>query len=252
MKTSSRLAIIDWGIGGIGIFAAVRRAYPKIGVTYLSDTGSTPYGKMQRRELADRLDAIAAFLSTRGVTHLIIGCNAASTAIPDMRQDVLEIRGVIEASVKFASDLKPAKLGVIGGGRTVRSQAYRKRFEAKGIDVKQRIAQPLSAMIEAGDTSSRRFIDAAKRILAPLSERSHILLACTHYPAAFATLSTLVSDSTTLLDPADAIASAAGEWSDVKFSSGDEFMTTGEPAAMRSAAKKAFAIDIGRAKRVVI
>src|SRR5690606_36254839 len=138
------LGIIDWGIGGISIYKLIKTRMPSAGILYFSDTGATPYGKMRRRELAERLDSVIAFLKAKGMTRLVIGCNAASTAIPDLASHEIKIDGVIEPAVETASKLKPMRLGVIGGRRTVVSGVYRKAFLARGVDIDQRIAQPLS------------------------------------------------------------------------------------------------------------
>ena len=76
----SRLGIIDWGIGGISIYKVIKEMLG-VPVIYFSDTGVTPYGKMTRGKLVSRLNAVIGHLKSDGVTHLAIGCNAASTAI---------------------------------------------------------------------------------------------------------------------------------------------------------------------------
>ncbi|MBK7801961.1 MAG: aspartate/glutamate racemase family protein [Chloracidobacterium sp.] len=180
---AGRLGIIDWGIGGVSIYKLIKEQIGDVPVTYLSDTGATPYGKMSRPELTARLDSVIEYLKGRGVTHIIIGCNAASTAIPHLADHAIPVDGVIVPATKMAAKLKPTKLGLIGGRRTVVSGVYRRLLKAQNIEVKQRIAQPLSALIESGDVVSETLRGEAKRILAPLKNCSHILLACTHYPA---------------------------------------------------------------------
>ncbi|HTH38963.1 MAG TPA: aspartate/glutamate racemase family protein, partial [Pyrinomonadaceae bacterium] len=178
-----KLGIIDWGIGGIGVYKLIKERRPEVSVVYFSDTGVMPYGKMSRAELAARLDAVIGFLKAKDVTHLVIGCNAASTAIPFLDVQGLKVEGVIDAAVGMTAKLTPKRLGLIGGRRTVLSGVYRSAFAERGIQVEQRIAQPLSGMIESGDVSSDKLRAECKRILAPLRNCSHILLACTHYPA---------------------------------------------------------------------
>lgn len=239
----NKLAIIDWGIGGIGIYKLVKEQL-NLPVTYLSDTGATPYGRMERRELAMRLDTACAFLEKRGATHLLIGCNAASTAIPDMRPTRLHIEGMIDNAVQTALTFKPKKLGVTGGRRTILSGAYRKRFAANGIKISQRIAQPLSGLIEAGEMGSEKFRYEARRILTPLRDCSHILLACTHYPAAESILSEFVSPESIFIDPAPPLAGKVASWG-IDPTAEDEILTTGDAAAMRKAARLAFDVELG-------
>jgi len=244
-----KFAVLDWGIGGIGIYKEMK-ARSRASVLYFSDTGALAYGKMPRRDLAHRLENVIEFLREKGVTDLVIGCNAASTAIPFLRANGIRITGVIEKAVEAAADEKPARLGVIGGRRTILSRVYRNAFAARGIAIKQRIAQPLSGLIESGDLGSAKFRGEAKQILTPLRNCSHILLACTHYPAAAKTLAEFLPDNVAFIDPAKYLADSL----DLKnaLSGGDEFYTTGNAAQMKRAAKAAFGVEINEVKMVIL
>lgn len=244
----SRLGIIDWGIGGISVYRRVKERLGDIAVTYFSDTGATPYGKMARRELVTRLTSVVEFLKTRKVTHVAIGCNAASTAIDDLASIDLPIVGVIKPAVAMTARHKPKKLGLIGGRRTVVSGVYRRAFQQHGIEVQQRIAQPLSGIIEGGDISSERLRSEAHRILSPIRNCSHILLACTHYPAIEPMLKRLVSPDSVFLDPASELVKHVARW-DLPLGAA-EFLTTGEAAQMKLSARRAFGVDIRHAEIV--
>lgn len=239
---SGRLGIIDWGIGGISVYKLIKERRPDISTVYFSDTGVTPYGKMSRAELVARLNAVIGFLKTKGVTHIVVGCNAASTAILHLDQQGLKIEGVIDAAVDMTSRLEPKRLGLIGGRRTVVSGVYRKAFAARGIAVEQRIAQPLSGLIESGDVSSEKLRGECERILRPIWNCSHILLACTHYPAIADVLKGFVSPHTALVDPASELVKRTARW---RLSSGeDAFYTSGSPHGMKDAARKAFGCEL--------
>ncbi len=244
-----RLGIIDWGIGGVSIYKLVREQIGDVPVIYFSDTGATPYGKMTRRELTARLNTVIDFLETKGVTHLIIGCNAASTSIPFVKKAVINLEGVIEPAVSLIAKLKPQRLGLIGGRRTVLSGAYRKAFAKVGIEVEQRIAQPLSGLIESGDVSSPTLRDECKRILAPLQDCSHILLACTHYPAIGQILKEFVSPETKFVDPVSELVRIISHW---KLDTGGDtdFLTTGDVNMMKRAARNAFGVDIRKISKI--
>ncbi|MBL8181622.1 MAG: aspartate/glutamate racemase family protein [Blastocatellia bacterium] len=244
------LGIIDWGIGGVSIYKVVKEQLGDLPVLYFSDTGVTPYGKMARRELADRLDAVIEFLKAKGATRIVIGCNAASTAIGDLADHGIPIKGVIEPAVGFASRLKPKRLGLIGGRRTVVSGVYRRAFSERNISIEQRVAQPLSGLIESGDISSDRLRSEAKRILSPLKNCSHILLACTHYPAISDVLADFVSPNTKLIDPAAEMVKIVSKW---RLANGNaQFFTSGDAIAMKRSAKNAFGVSIKNVKKVTL
>ena len=245
------LGIIDWGIGGVGVYKLIKEQLGPVPVIYFSDTGVTPYGKMSRRELTTRLDLVIDLLKERGATHIMIGCNAASTAIDGLSDHSLPFIGVIEPAVDLIVRTRPGRLGLIGGRRTVVSGAYRRRLAERSIKVGQRIAQPLSALIESGDTGSETLRAEARRILKPLRNCSHILLACTHYPAITPMLKTLVSDDTEFIDPAKELVKRVKKR---KIAAGraDVFLTTGDPGEMRRAAFAAFGVRISKPRQISV
>lgn len=246
----NRLGIIDWGIGGVSIYRLIRDQLG-VPVTYFSDTGVTPYGKMTRREMVSRLDSVVEYLRSKGVSHLVIGCNAASTAIPFLKDQGVRIEGVIEPAIISTSKLKPNKLGLIGGRRTVVSGVYRTGFATHGIAVKQRIAQPLSALIESGDVSSEHLKYECKKILSPLKNCSHILLACTHYPAITDVMRPFVSETTRFVDPAADLVKRVEKWK-LPANGDDLFLTSGEAGNMKKAAFAAFGVTIEHIEKVSI
>jgi glutamate racemase len=247
----AHLGIIDWGIGGISIEKLIKQEMPDMSVTYFSDTGVTPYGKMKRGELAARLDEVIDYLGGRGVSHVVIGCNAASTAIPFLKTRAKKIEGVIDVAVSETLKQKPARLGLIGGRRTVVSGVYRRAFAAKGVAVRQRIAQPLSGLIESGDLNSDELREQCRHILRPLRRSTHIVLACTHYAAIVDVLGEMVSPETIFIDPAPALAAKVKAW---RLAPGgdDIYLTTGDPRQMRLSARAAFGREIGPAEKITL
>lgn len=245
------LGIIDWGIGGISLRAMVKSRLERLPVIYFSDTGVTPYGKMSRVELVSRLNKVITFLRASGTTHLIVGCNAASTVIPFLDMTGLKVEGVIECAVRVAAGMRPSRLALLGGRRTVLSGIYRRAFEERGIHVTQRIAQPLSALIESGDISSSELRNQCERVLQPVRNCSHLLLACTHYPAIIPVLREFVSDNTVIINPIGELVEIIKRWK-LPVRDRDLFLTTGDPKKMERAAWQAFGFRIKSAKRVEI
>lgn len=250
-ENKPQLGILDWGIGGISIYKLLKSRLGQIPVIYLSDTGAVPYGKMSRQELVERLNAVINFLRSEGMTHLVIGCNAASTAIPFLKIDDIKIEGVIDSAVRLAKKENPSRLALIGGRRTVLSGIYRRKFAEHGIKVEQRIAQPLSALIESGDTSSAVLREEVKKIISPIKNSSHLLLACTHYPAITPVLKEFVSKRTVFIDPAGELVDKMSGWN-LPTGGTDIFFTTGQSENMQKAAQNAFNVEIEKVERISI
>ena len=80
-----RLAVVDWGIGGLGFLQRFAARHPDAGAVYLSDAGCTPYGRLARRALAARVDHLLRYLAAaHGIDHAVLACNAASTVLGDL------------------------------------------------------------------------------------------------------------------------------------------------------------------------
>jgi len=246
-----RLAIVDWGIGGVSIYNLIKSRLGNIPVIYFSDSGVTPYGRMSRRELTARLNLLLAFLRSQGVTHLVLGCNAASTVLPLLDVGEMKVAGVIEGAIRVTTRQRPVRLALLGGRRTVLSGVYRRALAAEGIGVTQRIAQPLSALIESGDVSSPALREQCRRILAPVKNYSHVLFACTHYPAITYVLKDYVSKETVFIDPAGELVSKVSRWH-LPTGGTDRFLTSGDPELMKLAACKAFGTRIKAARKILL
>lgn len=258
----SALAVLDYGIGGLDVWRALRDLDPERSLIYLSDAGYTPYGQLTANALARRLEALAVGLKRKGASALVIACNAASSALPPTGDATLCLPtlGIIDAGVSTVLSSNHQHIGVIGGGRTIHSYVYQTPLERAGLEVSARVAQPLSICVEAGDLSSpelRRHLD---EILAPLASCDALLLACTHYPA-LAPLIEARLPGVALLDPARELVRRARErWpcphltspalrSHTRRDQVYEVYTTGDPQKMSQAARAAFGVELNRIER---
>lgn len=236
------LLMMDWGIGGLSVYAALKRRFAKLDVVYFSDTGALPYGKQKPGELAARLDQLIELARARfSCVETLIACNAASTAIPDLNTKI-PVRGMIEAGARLVRASGHRKIGIIGGNRTIESGVFLKALESSGVALAPVSAQPLSALVEAGRLDGEETEREVSAVLEKLPGVNTILLACTHYPALAPTFRKL-RHGLTLLDPAEM---AAAEVDPGKFSSTghDLFFTTGDIAAMESSARLAFGLEL--------
>lgn len=159
------------------------------------------------------------------------------------------ITGVIEHGIGAAT-LRRGSIGIVGGGRTILSGVYRRGLQGRERIIRQRIAQPLSAHIEAGTLDTEDFSLTLRRIMKPLRNIETLVLACTHYPA-IADRFQKLAPSALIIDPAEHMAHwVLAHWDLPRGSGDDIFLTTGDPSAMKSAARSVFGVEINRAERV--
>ncbi|MEZ0327295.1 MAG: glutamate racemase [Fimbriimonas sp.] len=237
-----KIGICDWGIGGLGFYRLLREERPDIDVTYLGDQGMVSYGRLPRPELTARVKEVLAGFRERGVSRVVVACNAASTVLPYVQVADVDASGVIlPALKKLRAGSGP--VGVIGGVRTIRSGAYRRALVEMGYPVRQRVAQPLSRLIEDGLANDPATLELLKQILAPIRNSERLVLACTHYVVLAPVIQAFMPHAT-LIDP------AAEVWASMKESlppkqdriGSTEFFSTGECQAMETQALAAFGV----------
>lgn len=243
----ARLGIVDWGIGGIGVVGHLDRVAPGLPITYWSDTAATPYGLLGTAALIARLRAVVAQLVDLGCTDVVLACNAASTVVPRLGPTAAPVEGIIGHGIAAVAATTRGVVGVVGGRRTVASGAYRRGLSGPGRTVRSRVAQPLSAHIEAGRTGTPAFVADLHRVVAPLRGASAVVLACTHYPAAADRFAAELP-GTVLVDPAGhlavAIASRHPGAAEAAGPAERRYLTSGDPVAMADGAAAAWGVAV--------
>lgn len=237
-----RIGVLDWGIGGIDALDRLRRARPDLDWVYHSDAGVTPYGRLPHDVLAARLAEVVAELE---VELVVVACNAASTVLGEVDLGVPAI-GVIAPGLETVLATDHQVLGLIGGERTIASRVWEEPLARAGRRVHARVAQPLSAHVEAGRLSGPELEADLDTILAPLSGVEALILACTHYPAVRGPIAERLP-GVVLLDPVDALVERVLEQlppTSARMGS-LRALTSGDPRATRAAAIAAFGVDPG-------
>lgn len=246
------LGVLDWGVGGLGVVQALHSQGFDEPVVYLSDTGATAYGRLQRDDLTRRVELAITRLVALRATRILIACNAASTVIGQLRSPV-PVHGVIEPTLTAMRRDPALRVGVIGGVRTIRSGVYRQGLALPGRHVIQRIAQPLSAHIETGTIRTPTGQRDLYRIVAPLRGVDALVLACTHYPAIASQIQALLP-RVRLVDPAHAVTQRLVHLprQDTATSIELRVLTTGDPRGMQRAAIAAWHMDPGTCTHVAL
>ncbi len=247
----TRIGILDWGIGGLDVLGKLRAAGEQASVLYCSDSGSIPYGRQSEHDLQRRIARLVRMMAERGCGTVVVGCNAASTVLRSPRvqeaaASVHRLCGVIEPAVAVTRSLDVPEVVVIGGRRTIESRAYHDPLEAAGIRVRGRIAQPLSALVEAGVLGGPRLARCLDDILTPVADGTTLVSACTHYLAVETEIRRRLPGLRNLVDPARIVAQQLATTTTTTTAPAppDRFVTTGDAAATERAAAAAFGLSV--------
>lgn len=242
----SHLAILDWGIGGFDFYGKVRQLEPRLRITYVSDAGFEPYGRVPEAELTERVEALARAVVANGAQALVVACNAASTVLPRTTlPEGLTTLGVIEPTLARLTAERPTRVAVLGGLRTIESRAYEGPLSDLGVEVRAVVAQPLSALVEAGTLEGQEVDGAIAAVSLGLHGVEVLVPACTHYTALLPQLRRAIEPQR-VVDPASETLGALRALAELKPSAkpGLACFSSGDAHATQRAARRAFCVEL--------
>lgn len=206
------IAVFDSGVGGISVLRHLRKWMPNERYLYFGDSANAPYGSRPTEEIRRLAENVAEYLLTRGIKALVVACNTAtSAAIGALREKYPELIVIgIEPALKPAVDAFPGgTIGVLATPVTLREEKFRRLVESysghcRVIDLP---APGLSQLVEHGLGDSEEAEALLRPILAPWAGKMDALvLGCTHYPFAAATIRRIMGEDIVLLDGGDGTA----------------------------------------------
>src|ERR1044071_404076 len=75
-----QLAVVDSGIGGLGVVREIRRVLPDADIVYVADNGGFPYGNLSDAAVVERCGRIVdALIRLVDPSAVIVACNTATT-----------------------------------------------------------------------------------------------------------------------------------------------------------------------------
>ncbi len=185
------IGVFDSGMGGLTVMAALMKRLPAERFVYLGDTARLPYGTKSADTVRRYALQASHALTARGVKLVVIACNTASVALPQLRTALAPtpVIGVIEPGADAALAACPqGPIAVIATESTVKGGAYVRAIEARGhAPVVQQSCPLFVPLSEEGLTSGPIAEAIVHRSLDPLMATMPrprcLLLGCTHYPA---------------------------------------------------------------------
>ncbi|MFH1830992.1 MAG: glutamate racemase [Pseudomonadota bacterium] len=214
-NANAPIGIFDSGIGGLTVFAAVRKLLPHESIIYLGDTARVPYGTKSAETVVRYARECADFLMERKVKAIVVACNTASAyALPHLADSFdVPVLGVVEPGCEAALEItKKRAVGVIGTAGTIASNAYGSLLKSKDPNVRvvSRACPLFVPLVEEGWVDNDVTSASAERYLKGLREEGidALILGCTHYPLLTKTIAKHMGDAIKLVDSAEATACA--------------------------------------------
>ena len=211
-KSTDYIAVFDSGVGGISVLRQLRQLMPRENYLYFGDCANAPYGSRPTEQVRALTLAVAEKLVTEyPVKALVVACNTATAAaIETLRQTYPDLIVIgIEPALKLAAKQFPGgRIGVMATEVTLREGKFDNLLHRfPGCSVVKIPAPGLVQLIEAGKGNSSESEKLLHSLLDDyIGKLDALVLGCTHYPFAAATIGKILGDECVLLDGGDGTA----------------------------------------------
>lgn len=215
------IGVFDSGVGGLSVLRALQCEVPHAHWIYLADSAFAPYGDRCEQEVIERSHRVTAWLTREHrLDALVVACNTATALAIDSLRSMypsLPIVGVEPALKTAAQTTRTGRIGVLATTGTLTSErfvALRRNVEAfsgTGVHFYGQACPGLADAIERGDEAEieqlcDRYVAALFGQVPAQEPMDCLVLGCTHYPFAMATLQRLCGSGVHVIDNAAPIA----------------------------------------------
>jgi len=242
MTRDAAIGVLDSGLGGLSVLAAIRARLPRERLLFAADHAHLPFGERGGDAIRARASALGRALAGSGCKALVIACNSATAAAAE------HLRGRVDCPViGMEPAVKPAAaatargvIGVLGTGATLASTRFNGLLGryAAGTRVVTRPAPRLVELVEGAPREPAQVRERVQAAVAPLVEAGAdvIVLGCTHFPLLRAEIERAAGPGVAVIDTGAAVArelerrlGAAGGLAGAGQLRGERFWTTGVP-----------------------
>ena len=211
---TSRIGIIDSGIGGFSVARKIQKYLPKENLIYFGDSANVPYGNHTGEEILNMTRYILHFMERERVKVLVVACNTISCLIDRYWDDVsCPVFSVLQAGADAVRELDLDQVGVLSTCFTANSRCYPDLIEKQSP--KTRVfsygSPDLADVIEhhLSDPAGQEIIDDSIRAnmgrLLAMGDIRSCVLGCTHFPLLEERFRRLFPE-VALIDPAEQMA----------------------------------------------
>ena len=199
------IGIYDSGIGGLGIFNAIKQVLPTVSLLYYGDTYYFPFGDRSNEEIR-RITLEGLRRLELRCNVIVIACNTASVNDLDYYRDHITVPlvGVVPV-VKTAAQLtRNNNIALLATPVTIAAQYTDRLIHefAKDKTVHKIACSGLASKIEYGAVAEADF----KEYLQQIEGSDIVVLGCTHYTLIKGKIQRLVGPDVKVIDSNEAVA----------------------------------------------
>ena len=206
------VGVLDSGVGGLSVVAAMQRAMPALPVRYIADTARFPYGDRTAEEVAARTLALGARLIDEGCALVVVACNTASSAALELLRGRFGVPIVgMEPPLKPAAErTRSGHVAVLATAGTADGERLA-RLHASFAGDREVLTVPMSGLadlVEAGEIAGPRVESILAAAVTELRahEVDEVALGCTHYAFLRDALSAMLGPGVEIIDTAEPVA----------------------------------------------
>ncbi len=207
------IGIFDSGLGGLSVWAEIRKRLPNESLVYYGDGKNCPYGRRSAEEITGyAIDAVESLLQ-KGVKLIVVACNTATgAAIKTLRQRYsIPIVGMEPAVKPAALATRSKVIGILATKRSLESELYLHTSSnyASDVTILQSEGVGFVELVESGDCDSEVALQTISRVIEPMLTQGadQIVLGCTHYPFLKGAIRKVIGErNVNVIDPSPAIA----------------------------------------------
>ncbi|HYY69715.1 MAG TPA: glutamate racemase [Terriglobales bacterium] len=213
------IGVFDSGVGGLTVLRELVARIPDADYIYFGDTARLPYGSKSPETVAKYAVTATKFLERHGAELLVVACNTASALALDAISEAATVGvvGVVEPGAQSAAAATHRnKVLVIATEATIRSHAYQRALERRGVEVCEKACPLFVPLIEEGWLNHPVTQQVAHVYLDDVFQDFErgpdvLVLGCTHYPLIKSLLRGVAPWRVEIVDSAEATAHCVAE-----------------------------------------
>lgn len=188
------IGFFDSGVGGLTVFAKLKKLLPNENYLYFGDLKNSPYGEKSKAELIKIADEVFKFFESKNVKAVVMACNTTSANTYEELKDKynFKIYPIIQSSANVIAQMQVRRIGVFATDATIKSEAYSKELKKynPNLEIFEMSCPPWVGIVEEKTQHMPKSIACVEanlvKMLSNLPDK--VILGCTHYPFLLDTL----------------------------------------------------------------